>query len=163
MRHPREVTVPSRKPNPAKRDFLRQHGALNSSPAQVTDPLFQDSEFFDSQDLVQIKYEMLRRVEIDNQSVSQSASSFGFSRPTFYQAQADFQQRGLAGLIPAKRGPRAAHKLTSEVLSFVQQLRLAQPSWRASEWAAAIAERFGVTVHPRSIERSLLRQQKKRR
>jgi transposase len=157
------VTVPSKKPNPAKRGFLRQHGVLNSSPARVADPLFQDSEFFDSQDLVQLKYEMLRRVEIDNQSVSQSASSFGFSRPTFYQAQADFQERGLAGLIPDKRGPRAAHKLTSEVLSFVQQLRVAQPSWRASELAAAIAERFGVTVHPRSIERSLLRQQKKRR
>ena len=154
--------MPSRKPNPAKRDFLRQQGVLNPSPAHVSDPLFLDSEFFDPQDLVQVKYELLRRVQIDKQSVSRSVIPFGFSRPTFYQAQTDFQQRGLAGLVPQKRGPRAAHKLTSEVLAFVQQLRVAQPSLRASDLAAAVAEHFGVTVHPRSIERSLLRQQKKR-
>lgn len=154
--------MPRKKPDPAKQEFLRQHGGLNPNPAAVSDPLFQEGEFFDPHDLVQVKYEMLRRVQVDKQSVSESAVAFGFSRPTFYQAQEDFQQGGLIGLIPEKRGPRGAHKLTSEVLEFLQQLRTSQPAARAGEMAAAVAERFGITVHPRSIERRLRPQQKKR-
>jgi hypothetical protein len=33
-------------------------------------------------DLVQVKYEMLRRVRVDGHSVSQSATGFGLSRPS---------------------------------------------------------------------------------
>jgi hypothetical protein len=68
---------------------------------------------------VQVKYEMLRllrRVTVDKQAVTQSATAFGFSRPTYYQAEADFQRDGLFGLLPEKRGPRQGHKLTSEVI-----------------------------------------------
>jgi transposase len=130
---------------------------------QVQDPLFQQNEFFDAHDLVQVKYEMLRRVQIEQQTVSQAATAFGFSRPTYYQAELDFQTQGLPGLIPEKRGPRRAHKLTAEVLSYVQQTRSEQPSLRITQLATAIQEKFGITVHPRSIERALARQEKKRR
>jgi transposase len=129
----------------------------------VQDPLFQQNEFFDAHDLVQVKYEMLRRVQIEQQTVSQVAAAFGFSRPTYYQAELDFQTQGLPGLIPEKRGPRRAHKLTAEVLSYVQQTRSEQPSLRITQLATAIQEKFGITVHPRSIERALARQEKKRR
>lgn len=96
----------------SKRDALKRQGTLNPNPAIVTDALFQTGDFFDAEDLVQVKYEMLRRVRVDNQSVSQSASAFGFSRPTYYQAEEDFQRDGLSGLLPEKRGPRQGHKLT---------------------------------------------------
>src|SRR5215813_12531675 len=94
----------------SKHDALRHNGSLNPHPDVVADPLFRTDDFFDSDDLVQVKYEMLRRVRVDKQSVSQSASAFGFSRPTFYQAHEDFQRDGLAGLLPEKRGPRQGHK-----------------------------------------------------
>lgn len=158
----KEVLVPRKKPDSTKQEFLRQHGVLNPNPAAVADSLFQDGEFFDPHDLVQVKYEMLRRVQIDKRSVSESAVAFGFSRPTFYQAQQDFEHGGLTGLIPEKRGPRGAHKLTSEVIEFLQQLRTSQPAVRAAEMAAAVAEHFAVTVHPRSVERRLRPHQKKR-
>ena len=87
-------------PEASKGDALRQQGTLNPRPRDVTHPLFQDSEFFDSRDLVQVKYEMLREVQVENRSVSQSAAAFGFSRPSFYQAQAAFARDGLSGLIP---------------------------------------------------------------
>ena len=61
-----------------------------------------------SRDLLQVKYEMLRQVRVENQAVSHVAEAFGFSRPSFYLAQAGFAARGLAGLIPQKRGPRHA-------------------------------------------------------
>ena len=105
-----------RRTNSRKRDALRKQGSLNRYPEQVTDSLFQQSDFFDANDLVQVKYEMLRHVQIDHQPVSQAAAAFGFSRPTYYQAELDFQDQGLFGLIPEKRGPRRAHKLTPEVL-----------------------------------------------
>jgi transposase len=153
----------TKKTNSRKGDALRQHGCLNPRPEQVADPLFQQRDFFDASDLVQVKYEMLRRVQIDQQPISQAAVAFGFSRPTYYQAQLDFQDQGLFGLIPQKRGPRRAYKLTPQVLEYVRQIRSEQPSLGIAQVGAAILERFGVTVHPRSIERARARQEKKRR
>ncbi len=155
--------LPSKAAKKSKRDALKRHGTLNPHPNAVTDPLFQTGDFFDRDDLVQVKYEMLRRVTVDKQSVTQSATAFNFSRPTYYQAEADFQRDGLFGLLPEKRGPRQGHKLTSEVLDFAMQLRTSDPSLRPLDLAAAIQERFAINVHPRSIERALRRQEKKRR
>ena len=149
--------MPSKDYNPKgnKRETLRQQGVLNPRPQNVKHPLFQDSEFFDSRDLVQVKYEMLREVGVEDKAVSQSAAAFGFSRPSFYQAQAAFARAGLSGLIPRKRGPRSAHKLTPEVMEFVGETRRAHPALRVEELARRIEERFGLHVHPRSIERRL--------
>ena len=98
----------------------------------------------------------------DAQPISQAAKTFGFSRPSFYQAQAAFQEAGLAGLLPQKRGPRSGHKLTPELMQFVTQLRLSEPTISSPQIAERIAERFQVSVHPRSIDRQLLRQKKLR-
>jgi transposase len=147
----------------SKRDALKRNGNLNPHPEVVTDPLFRTGDFFDAHDLVQVKYEMLRRVRVDKQSVSQSASAFGFSRPTFYQSEEDFQRDGLSGLLPGKRGPRQGHKLTPEVLDFAIQLRASDPAIRLPDLADAIQKRFAITTHPRSIERALGRQEKKLR
>lgn len=103
---------------------------------------------------------MLRQVRVDKSSVSQSAESFGFSRPSYYQAQAAFEEAGLAGLVPEKRGPRQGHKLTPEVLEFVKQTRADQPSLKPADVARLIEERFARHVHPRSIRRALLQQKK---
>ena len=139
---------------------LQQEASLHPHPEQVTDELFLTQEFFDARDLVQVKYEMLRRVQSEGQSVSQSAANFGFSRPSFYHAQAAFQQGGLPALMPQKRGPKKAHKLTAEVLAFVRQ---EDPSLRAVGLALRVNQKYGITVHPRSIERALMRSQKKLR
>jgi transposase len=133
------------------------------APKAVTDDLSVASEFFDPRDLIQVKYEMLRRVEKDRQSVTEAAAKFGFSRPSFYQAQSALAQRGLAGLIPLKRGPKQARKLSAAVLEFVQQARRDDPSLSARNLVGRIQERYAVTVHPRTIERGLARDQKKRR
>jgi transposase len=155
--------MPKRNSNARKREALRAHGSLNPHPEAVTSALFQHSDFFDPLDLVQVKYEMLRCAEAENQPVSRAAQEFGFSRPSFYQAQASFQESGLSGLIPQKRGPREAHKLTDAVMEFVEQVRSAEPSLRWQELADRIKQRFGMEVHRRSIERAVTRQQKKRR
>ena len=147
----------------AKLQTLQQQGTLNPRPKEVRDELFLQDEFFDARDVVQVKYEMLRRVQAEAKSVTDAAASFGFSRPSFYQALSAFKQDGLAGLVPHKRGPKQAHKLTGEVLTFINEVRQKEPSIRMPELASLIEERFGTKVHPRSIERSLLRHQKKLR
>jgi len=100
----------ARRPRPdPKLDALREGGTLNPRPAGVVDEAFRASDFFDARDLVQVKYEMLRRVRVERAPVTRAAEAFGVSRPTFYQAQATFGQAGLGGLVPRKRGRRSAH------------------------------------------------------
>ena len=146
-----------------KHRTLQQQGTLNLRPRAVRDELFLHNDFFDPRDLVQVKYEMLRRVQTEGQSVTDASANFGFSRPSFYQSLSAFEQDGLAGLVPHKRGPKQAHKLTEEVLTFIGEMRQKEPSVRLSDLVKQIQERFGMKVHPRSIERSLLRHQKKLR
>ena len=149
--------------NDPKLEALRQQGTLNPRPGEVTDPRFVKDSFFDSRDLVQVKYEMLRRVQSEGDSVTGSATAFGFSRPSFYQAQSAFAEGGLAGLVPHKRGPKQAHKLTDEILTYVLSTRQKEPSVSTIELVRLIQQRFGIKLHPRSIERRLKRYQKKRR
>ena len=75
---------------------LRAERSLNPRPEDVSDEAFASSEFFDARDLVQVKYEMVRRVRVDGTPVSRSAAAFGFSRPSFYQAAAAVDAHGLA-------------------------------------------------------------------
>jgi transposase len=146
----------------SKPDALRRQGSLNPHPERVQDPLFATTEFFDARDLVQVKYEMVRRVRVDGQPVSRSAAAFGVSRPTLYQAQGALARGGLAALVPKKPGPRRAHKLSLEVVDFLRQARAADPSVRPAELARQVRAQFGRTVHPRSVERALARRGKKR-
>ena len=55
---------------PQKLEALREEGALNPTPDEVQDPKFQENEFFDPHDIVQVKYEMLRRVSVENAPVT---------------------------------------------------------------------------------------------
>lgn len=151
-----------KQPRDPKLEALRQQGTLNPRPDDVTDELFRTSEFFDVRDLVQVRYEMLRRVGQEGRPITEAAAAFGFSRPSFYQAQSTFEESGLAGLVPHKRGPKEAHKLTSNIIDFLQQIRQDDPSLRSADLASRVATRFGVVVHPRTIERGLARHQKKR-
>ena len=154
--------MPRAKNNSDKQKALEQHGTLNPRPQEVRHPLFQNSEFFDPSDLLQVKYEMLRQVHVDKRAVSRTAKEFGFSRPSFYQAEFAFEQGGLSGLLPQKRGPRNGHKLTPEVMKFVAEQQTLEPSASFAQLAEQVQDNFHVKVHPRSIERQLLREKKLR-
>lgn len=136
---------------------LRAGRSLNPRPGAVSDERFAASEFLDARDLVQVKYEMVRRVRVDGDAVTRAAQEFGFSRPSFYEAAAALDAGGLAGLVPARPGPRGAHKLTDEVLTFARERLAADPALRAGDLVEPIFERFGVRVHRRSVERALAR------
>ena len=147
----------------AKERVLKEHGTLNPEPDKVEDGRFRSDDFFDPRDLVQVKYEMLRQVHREGATVRDAARAFGFSRPTFYHAQQALAEKGVAGLLPKRPGPRKAHKLTDEVMEFVGHLRAEEPVLSAEELAERLEGRYGLSVHPRSIERALARREKKHR
>ena len=166
----RLVALPEHREDPmislkdAKSDVLRRHGVLYvlyRRPQDVTDPLFHASPFFDARDLVQVKYELVRRVQVESLTVATAATSFGFSRSAFYQAQQAYQRSGLVGLIPQRRGPRRAHKLSGPVIDFVLQHQAHQPALPPARLCQLVQKAFGLSVHPRSLERALARRQKR--
>ena len=144
-----------------KQDALRRQGTLNPRPQAVKAPLFKESEFFDPQDTAQVKYEMLRQVDKEGKTVKETAASFGFSRVAFYQIKKRFEDLGMAGLLPRPRGPRGAHKLTDEVLDYVEQALAQDHSLRMPALVEKVKERFGISLHPRSLERAITGRQKK--
>lgn len=145
-----------------KRRALEVTGTFNRRFAVVRHELFQASEFFDPKDLLQLKYETLRAVEKDDYSIARAAGEFGLSRPTIYQAQAQLKAGGLEALLPRKRGPRSAHKLTAEVRRYLQEQAAVEPRPGARDLSLRIQERFKVKVHPRTIEKALKKQGQKR-
>jgi len=147
--------MPHHSRSTSKRQELQACGTFNPRAGRVRHPLFQNSEFFDPQDLLQLKYESLRAVQREQYSIAKAASEFGLSRPTIYQAQEHFQARGLEGLLPDKRGPKKAHKLNPEVLNYLRELRAAEPVLPARELAKRLRERLKIQVHPRTIEKAL--------
>lgn len=153
---------PDRNRDP-KTEALREQGALHPNPEGVEDEAFRRDEFFDARDRVQVRYEMLRRHRVDKEAVTDVAAAFGVSRQAFYTTEAAFEERGVAGLLPRRRGPKRAHKCTDEILDFVEQWRQASPEAGGEDVARVVQERFGVSTHPRSVDRALARRRKKKR
>ena len=151
-------------PDPqAKRRALQASGTFNPRHDRVRHELFQQSDFFDPRDLLQLKYETLRALKEEGYSIARAAADFGLSRPTIYQTQNHFQEHGLEGLLPDKPGPKKPHKLTTEVRRHLQELIQAQPELGARELARRVRQRFNVKLHPRTIEKTLQSEAKKGR
>jgi transposase len=147
--------------NQEKRRALRAQGALNPAPERVSAPPFvSHAEFFDAEDKLQVRYELLRAPAQGEMSVSEACRAFGVSRQTFYTLRRAFAAQGLGGLLDAKRGRKGPLKATIEVVEFVRASKREQPEASAATLAARVAERFGVSLHRRTVER-LLGQKKK--
>jgi transposase len=138
-----------------RKQRLKKEGTLHPNPDRVKADLLVKSPFFDANDLIQMKYEMLRSVTVDEQPVAQAADTFGLSRVAYYHALKQYQSNGLAGLLPYRRGPKHPHKFTPEVMSFIDEQLIAiegRPDW--GYLSKQIEDKFGTKVHPRSVERA---------
>jgi transposase len=136
-----------------KRQALRAARLLNPKAERVRSPLFQRLDFFDPQDKLQVKYEMLRSQELDRLPISRAAELFGYTRQAFYQIRSAFRREGMAGLLEKKRGRKGPLKCTPEVIAFVVQAKQVDPELSGRELAQRLLEERGVEVHPRSIQK----------
>jgi transposase len=144
-----------------KREALAKDGVLNPQPDMVRDALFASNPFFDPDDLLQVRYEMVRRHKIDGRAINKVAADFGVSRPTFYKAEKAVKTSGIGGLLPAQRGPKGGHKISEEVIDFAAKLKEDKPEMTTAQRLEAIKVRFGIEVHRRSLERALTRKKKR--
>ena len=138
-----------------KNQRLKEQYCLNSKPDKTKDKLFLKDDFFDPNDLIQVKYEMLRRVKREGLSVNKASDNFGFSRVAFYHIKKNFDKDGLCGLMPKKRGPRTKHKMGEEIVEFCRKELETKGSLSFSTLANLVHKKFGIKVHPRSIRRAL--------
>lgn len=150
-----------RKPKNAKESALIRERCLNPHPERVQSSVFRENSFFDARDLVQVKYEMLREVEREGTTIAKASTEFGMSRPSYYQAKLDFEAGGIPGLAGQKRGPKAAHKVTEDVLNFVEGALRDNADLNSTDLGKLVRARFDTKVHPRSIERAIARKKKK--
>lgn len=155
------TAMAERRDDTEKQDRLREAGTLNRTPEKISDPMFAVGDFFDARDLLQVRYEMVRLVRLGEATLAQAAARFGVSRPTCFRMVKAFDGGGLQELIPARRGPRGPHKISPEILRFVEDHRARHGRVGARRLVPLIEAEFGVRVHPRGLEKALERIQKK--
>jgi transposase len=131
---------------------LEVAGLAHPRPEAVTAAVFRGGNpFFFAVDKVQVKYEMLRAQVVDGWTVTRAAAAHGYSRPSFYLVEAAFADRGMAGLLDDRPGRRGPLKMTEEIVAFVAQ---AAGDASGAELARQVEQRFGVSVHPRTVEKA---------
>jgi len=141
-------------PKAQKRRHLREAGLLHPEPERVRDPLFEQApEFFDVEDHLQVRYEMLRAHLVERDAIRAICRRFGVSRQTFYNLQSKFLDEGTGGLLPKRPGPKGPRKLTAEVLALVSQRLGSEEMPSTSGLREEIQNRFGVALHRRTIEK----------
>lgn len=119
--------------------------------AVSAEPFSCGQPFFLADDKVQVKYEMLRAVHVDGHTVSAASAAHGYSRAEYYLVDRAVAERGMAGLVDGRRG-RGPTK-------FVGRDRRVPPAGGAADRSGAalardVAERFGVGLHRRTVERA---------
>jgi transposase len=143
-----------------KSKILNENGSFNRNAVAVINPLFRGNPYFDAEDIVQVKYEMLRAVSTGELSASEASRQFGFSRTAFYKIGKRFSEAGVEGLCHRKTGPKAPAKLTGDIMDFVSELESRRPGITNDGMVAEIRAQKGVSVHKRSLQRE--RSKKKR-
>jgi hypothetical protein len=92
---------------------------------------------------------MLRAHLVDRVPVVRAAGEHGYSRAAFYLIADAFEEAGMKGLLDEKRGRHGPLKVTSEILDFVRASR----QLSGAALSVEVAERFGVVLHRRTLER----------
>lgn len=136
-----------------KFDFLESQGLLNPRPERVTHPLFNTEAFFDSRDLPQVRYEMLRAARVEQIPVAKACRLLGFSREYFYRLERAFMKRGYVALLGSPMGRPPLLALNQEIVSFIVHRKLEQPRLSGEELRREILQIHKVDCSRRTVER----------
>jgi len=136
-----------------KKDVLLENGTFNKNHAKVTEQRFLDDDFYDPQDLVQIKYEMLRTAKESSRNIKEIAIQFGFSRAAFYKIKASFDKEGISAFCPNRSGPKKARKLTPEHQDFIDSYIAQNPKASSGKITDILQSERGLTISRRTVER----------
>lgn len=138
-----------------KKDVLSKIGALNKNPAKVTNSLFIEQDFFDPLDNVQIKYEMLRANQVDNQKVSHVCKQFNYSREAFYVILRRFKKQGIVGFLENSRQKKNTIMLNQGIVKMIIHTKFNNPDISGSNLAQKINAKFNTDYKKRAIEKAV--------
>lgn len=138
-----------------KRHVLKQARALHEHPERVRAPLFRSHWFFDPEDKVQVKYEMLRAREVEGTSLTEACRLYGFTRESYRHILAHFRLEGIRGLFERKRGRHGPLKATGRVREFIQAQRQAEATVSVGKLIERCREQLGVQLSRRTVFRVL--------
>jgi len=136
-----------------KKEILLENGTYNNNHNKVRDSRFLEDGFYDPQDLVQVKYEMLRSAYNTDCTISELAASFGFSRAAYYKIKNVFDKEGISALVSQPSGPKKPRKLTSGHRQFIDHYLLENPSVSSLHIADILKKERGIDISKRTIER----------
>lgn len=136
-----------------KRKLLKQLRGLHTDPDRVQSVLFRDHTFFDAEDKAQVKYEMLRRREVERAGLVETCRQFGFTRESYRHILDRFEREGMAGLFERKPGRRGPLKVTDEVRRCLQREQEQEPQVGIEELSRRCYEQTGVKLSRRTIYR----------
>jgi transposase len=139
-------------PDGDKTKFLAAHRMLHPHPERVRDMQFQSERFLDARDLVQVRYEMLRRHLVGGQSVTKVTQAFGVSRQMFYNLLKTFRKKGLYGLLPRKRGPPSPHLREAFVITAIASEQKKIPERSISKRLMDVQKKHGLRIHAQTRE-----------
>jgi len=138
-----------------KRRILREVRAFNPQPQRVKADVFATHPFFDPEDKVQVKYEMLRARELEGVEVTRACAQFGFSRESYRQILQRFRQEGIPGLFEHKRGRKRPLKATAQIREFIRAERDRQSGLSIQDLATRCQDELGVALSRRTVFRIL--------
>ena len=130
---------------PRKRQALQDRRTIHPARETVTAELFlKHPEFFDPEDKLQVRYELMRATGRGEMTVTEACRVFGISRQTFYILQRAFSARGVAGQqAPGRRsgpsGVQGRPRLRLRDPGTFPLARRVGPSGRRVELSAGLA------------------------
>jgi len=137
----------------SKQEILLKNRTFNRNYGKVTEKRFTSDEFYDPQDLVQVKYEMLRTANESKRSINEISGKFGFSRAAFYKIKASYEKEGISAFILNNSGSKKARKLTVEYQDFIDSYLMQNPNVSSGEIATILKQERGLNISKRTVER----------
>ncbi len=136
-----------------KKEILLANGTFNKNHGKVKNKKFLIEPFYDSMDIVQVKYEMLKDATEGSRQIANVADDFGLSRASFYKIKEAFEIRGLSALVPEKPGPKKPYKLTEPYAEYIDKYISEKPKASSNEIATNLRKDKGLKVSKRTVER----------
>ena len=137
----------------SKQEILLENGTYNKNYEKVMEQRFVSDDFYDAQDIVQVKYEMLRTARETELTIEDVADTFGFSRAGYYKIKTSFEKEGVSAFVTSKTGPKNALKLKGEYKAFIDQYLTENPDTSSTDLVAILKNERGLSISKRTVER----------
>lgn len=138
-----------------KREALKEAKAWNPDAELVKADIFHSHPFFDPEDRVQVKYEMIRAREIERVPLKEACAQFCFTRESYRHILERFHAEGIKGLFERTRGRRGPIKAKEPVREFIREEYARNKGLSAEDLALLCSQKFDVAISQRTIFRVL--------